>query len=107
MPKITIIRFLYTGYYLGLQSTKGKLSGKTVLVNYTKSNHALKSLKTPTIDLGNMKLSRVGFILDTLDITHGHFMPRNDQQSTCKNVICGNHILKIKRCLKECVDNSF
>ena len=50
-----------------LETPNDKGSEKTILENFTTSNYALKSGKVFTSVVGNMKLSWVDSVLDTLD----------------------------------------
>ena len=48
-----------------LETPNGKGIWKTMLVNYTKLNHASKNGKMLKTAVDNTRLSRVGYVLDT------------------------------------------
>ena len=59
MPIITTARLPYTDYCQIIKKAKLQIAKevkKTVLANYTTSNHTLKSEKVLTTDEGNMRL---------------------------------------------------
>ena len=70
MSGMTATRLPYTDYYLpsgGLGTQNGKGNGRTVLLNYTILNLALKNGKMHTIAVGNTRSNWAGYGLDTLD----------------------------------------
>ena len=64
---MTTTRLIYTYYDLTIRKARNSKWENSSSKLYTTSNHSLKSGRVLTTAIGNVRLSRVSSVLDTLD----------------------------------------